>query len=43
MLRKAAIFLDAIDYQNPDLQKPEVKDVIKRILRSAKKLEEIGE
>ncbi|MDC0199909.1 hypothetical protein OAJ83_03565 [Candidatus Nitrosopelagicus sp.] len=42
MLRKAATFLDAIDYQNPDLQKPEVKDVIKRILRSAKKLEEIG-
>ena len=43
LLRRAAVNLEAVDYQNPDLKKPQVKELIQRILAKTKKLEEIGE
>jgi hypothetical protein len=43
LLRRAAVNLEAVDFQNPDLKKPQVKELIERILTKTKKLEEIGE
>ena len=41
LLRKAEINLSAIDYQSADLKKPESKEIIRKILRHLKKLEDV--
>ena len=41
LLRKAEINLSAIDYQSADLKKPESKEIIRKILRHFKKLEDV--
>ena len=43
LLRRAVVNLDAIDYQNPDLKKPQIRELIQRILDHTKKLEKSGE
>ncbi|MDC3254484.1 hypothetical protein OAU20_02715, partial [Nitrosopumilus sp.] len=43
LLRRAAVNLDTIDYQNPDLENPRLKEIIQRILDHMKKLEKVGE
>jgi len=43
LLRRAALNLDTIDYQNHDLENPRHKEIIQRILDHMKKLEKLGE
>ena len=41
LLRKAEINLSAIDYKSADLKKSESKEIIRKILRHLKKLEDV--
>jgi hypothetical protein len=41
LLRKAETYLSGIDYQSDDLQKPESKEIIRKILKHSKKLEDV--
>jgi len=41
LLRKAEVNLSAIDYQSADLKKPESKEIVRKILRHLKKLEDV--
>ena len=43
LLRRAALNLDTIDYQNHDLENPRLKEIIQKILDHMKKLEKFGE
>ena len=43
LLRRAAVNLDAVDYQSPDLKKPQLKELIQKIMDHMKKLEKLGE
>lgn len=43
LLRRAAVNLDAVNYQSPDLKKPQLKELIQKIMDHMKKLEKLGE